>query len=153
MKKQKAFKWIAGLLSAAVLFTSEGMSCLAFAAPGGDMPAPGSMTVNTSEPFDDTINEANHDDADDSNRVNPENVSDNDTVNPEDVISDEETENPEDVVSDEKTEDVVSDEETPEDTEENPPAEDRSWKMENRRSCRRRKRRMYRTPCPKIQYP
>lgn len=33
MKKQKAFKWIAGLLSAAVLFTSEGMSCLAFAAP------------------------------------------------------------------------------------------------------------------------
>ncbi len=33
MKKRKAFKWIAGLLSAAVLFTSEGMSCLVFAAP------------------------------------------------------------------------------------------------------------------------
>lgn len=33
MRKRKSYKWIAGLLSAAILFTSEGMSCLAFAAP------------------------------------------------------------------------------------------------------------------------
>lgn len=37
MRKRKAFKCIAGLLSAAILFTSESMSCLAFAAPAEDI--------------------------------------------------------------------------------------------------------------------
>ena len=39
MRKRKAFKCITGLLSAAILFTSEGMSCLAFA-EGTVLPPP-----------------------------------------------------------------------------------------------------------------
>lgn len=37
MRKQRQVKFVAGLLSAAILFTSESMSCLAFAAPLEDM--------------------------------------------------------------------------------------------------------------------
>lgn len=40
MRKRKSCKWIAGLLSAAILFTNEGMSCLAFAAPLEDTVLP-----------------------------------------------------------------------------------------------------------------
>lgn len=49
MKKRKAFKCIAGLLSAAILFTSEGMSCLAFAAPLEDTVLPPPLAVNATE--------------------------------------------------------------------------------------------------------
>lgn len=40
MSKKKPAKWIAGLLSAAILFTSESMSGLAFAASAEDMILP-----------------------------------------------------------------------------------------------------------------
>lgn len=40
MRKRKSYKWIASLLSAAILFTSEGMSCLAFAVPLEDTVLP-----------------------------------------------------------------------------------------------------------------
>lgn len=49
MKKRKSFNCIVGLLSAAILFTSEGMSCLSFAAPDENVILPSPKTVNAEE--------------------------------------------------------------------------------------------------------
>lgn len=49
MKKRKSFNCIVGLLSAAILFTSEGMSCLSVAAASEDLILPSPLTIEDAE--------------------------------------------------------------------------------------------------------
>lgn len=91
MRKRKAFKCIAGLLSAAILFTSEGMSCLAFA-EGTVLPPPlaiseaesGSDNPSGEEqtPAEDSEKPAFSDGAADGSENSEENVISSDEENP-----------------------------------------------------------------------
>lgn len=151
MRKRKSCKWIAGLLSAAILFTNEGMSCLAFAAPLEDTVLPPPL-VNTAEsgseelseeelklPEDSTDNNTSPVEGNDDNGAvedNTESPSENegtpsddpekapDVANPDDTKG----ENPGDDSEEmpENPDDAIGDEEVPENTDELPPSDDQT---------------------------
>lgn len=106
MRKRKSFKWIAGLLSAAILFTSEGMSCLAFSVPVEDMidsenlqssdetigseenPEDNEIPSNDENPIPSDNNDGNTEDtdpenSDEANLENPEEQEQEEGMNPE----------------------------------------------------------------------
>lgn len=90
MKKRKSFNCVVGLLSAAILFTSEGMSCLSVAAASEDLILPSPLTIEDAESGSEDTSEEKLTLSENSE---DEGVPDQETSNPEEEPSPSEDQN------------------------------------------------------------